>query len=102
MNRTTLLLAATAAALTATPLLARDRSVPVYSDYNPYYLDYKTDISEAKRELRSDLRRARDAASREDAWAEYHREVADARNDFRKEMAERGMVVRRGRVTVEE
>ncbi len=100
MTRTTLLLAATAAALTATPALARDRSVPVYSDYNPYYLDYKTDISEAKRELRKDLARAKDAASREDAWAEYRREVADAEHDFRKEMAERGMIVRRGRVTI--
>jgi hypothetical protein len=37
MNRMTLLLAATAATLAATPSLARDRSVPVYSDYNPYY-----------------------------------------------------------------
>ncbi len=102
MKRMTLLMVAAAATLSATPSLARDRSVPVYSDYNPYYLDYKTDISEAKRELRKDLTRAKDAASREDAWAEYHREVADARHDFRKEMAERGMIVRRGRVTVEE
>jgi len=102
MNRMTLLLAATATALTATPSMARPRSIPVYSDYNPYYLDYKTDISEAKRELRKDLARADDAASREDAWAEYRREIADAKHDFRKEMAERGMIVRNGRVTVEE
>ena len=103
MNRTTLLIAAAATAVIATPSLAKDRhTVPVYSDYNPYYLDYKTDISEAKRELRKDLARADDAASREDAWAEYRREVADARHDFRKEMLERGMIVRNGRVTVEE
>ncbi|MEP9401585.1 hypothetical protein [Sphingomonas sp. VNH70] len=102
MNRMTLLIAATATALTATPSMARPRSVPVYSDYNHYYLDYKTDISEAKRELRKDLARADDAASREDAWAEYRREIADAKHDFRKEMAERGMIVRNGRVTVEE
>lgn len=102
MNSVTLLIAATATALVATPSLAKDRKVPVYSDYNPYYLDYKTDISEAKRELRKDLARANDAADREDAWAEYRREIADARHDFRKEMAERGMIVRRGMVTVEE
>ncbi len=102
MNRMLLLSAAAIATLAATPSSARPRSVPVYSDYNPYYLDYKTDISEAKRELRKDLARADDAASREDAWAEYRREVADARHDFRKEMAERGMIVRNGRVTVEE
>lgn len=102
MNRITLLIAATATAFVATPSLAKDRNVPVYSDYNPYYLDYKTDISEAKRELRKDLARAKDASSREDAWHEYRREIADARHDFRKEMAERGMIVRRGMVTVEE
>ena len=103
MNRTTLLIAAAATAVVVTPALAKDRrTVPVYSDYNPYYLDDKTDVSEAKRELRNDLRRAKDASSREDAWHEYRREIADAEHDFRKEMAERGMVVRRGRVTVEE
>ncbi len=102
MTFRTLLIATAAIAATSTPSMARPRSVPVYSDANPYYLDYKTDLSEAKRELRKDLARADDAASREDAWHEYRREVADARHDFRKEMAERGMVVRRGRVTVEE
>ena len=46
--------------------------------------------------------RADDAADREDAWADYRREIADAKHDFRKEMAERGMIVRNGRVTVED
>lgn len=75
----------------------------VYSDSNPYYLDYKTDLSEAKRELRKDLARANDESDRVDAWAEYHREIADAKHDFAKEMAERGYAVaegRRGQVTV--
>ncbi len=85
----------------ATPAAAHDRNrAAVYSDSNPHYLDYKTDLSEARRELRKDLVRADDAASREDAWAEYRREVADARHDFRKEMAERGVVLRRGEVRV--
>ena len=101
MTRT--MLAALAVATIATPAIARDKwRTPVYSDSNPHYLDYKTDISEAKRELRKDLRRANDRADREDAWAEYRREIADARHDFRKEMAERGVTVRRGTVVVED
>jgi hypothetical protein len=74
----------------------------VYSDSNSHYLDYKTDLSEARRELRSDLARANDQADRVDAWAEYRREVADAQHDFEKEMAERGITVtRRPSVSVE-
>lgn len=74
----------------------------VYSESNSHYLDYKTDLSEARRELRSDLARANDKADRVDAWAEYRREVADARHDFEKEMAERGITVtRRPSVSVE-
>ncbi len=67
----------------------------VYTDSNSHYLDYKTDLSEARRELRKDLARANDPGDRIDAWDEYRREVADARHDFRKEMAERGVMVRR-------
>lgn len=79
------------------------RTSAVYTDSNPHYLDYKTDLSEAKRELRKDLARADDEGDRLDAWAEYRREVADARYDFAKEMAERGVkVTRRGMVRVEE
>ncbi|MEM1195702.1 MAG: hypothetical protein AAGH57_06325 [Pseudomonadota bacterium] len=60
------------------------------NDSNPWWVDYKTDISEAKRELRSDLMRATDFEDRVDAKEEYRREVADAKYDYRKEMAERG------------
>lgn len=63
------------------------------NDSNPWWVDYKTDISEAKRELRSDLRRATDYEDRVDAREEYRREVADAKYDYRKEMAERGFRV---------
>ncbi|MFV0624038.1 hypothetical protein ACBY01_08535 [Sphingomonas sp. ac-8] len=102
MSKTILALAA-AGTLLASPALAGDRNrAPVYSDANPHYLDYKTDLSEAQRELRKDLARANDPADREDAWAEYRREVADAKHDFRKEMAEEGRPIRRiPRVTVE-
>jgi hypothetical protein len=69
-------------------------------DWNSYWLDYKTDVSEAKRELRKDLKRAKKPSDRREAWAEYRREVADAQHDFRKEMREKGYVV--GRVDVTE
>lgn len=69
-------------------------------DWNSYWLDYKTDVSEAKRELRKDLRRAKKPSDRREAWAEYHREITDAGKDFRKEMREKGYSV--GAVSVEQ
>lgn len=98
MNRIILASLATAATLITVPASAHDRiivdgyRVPISpnNDTNKWYLDYRTDISEAKRELRSDLRRATDAEDRRDAWDEYHNEIADAKKDYRKEMVERG------------
>ncbi len=101
-----------AATLASTPALAdgheRDRwtastrsAAWVYSDHNSHYLDYKTSISEAKRELANDLADADDASDRMRARDEYERELADAESDFRKEMAERGVRVPRGRVIAE-
>ena len=95
-----LALAALTASLLATPALA-GKITPYHNEHNRAWLDYQTDLSEARRELASDLRRADDAGDRRDARAEYAREVADARNDFEKEMVERGYPVRRGQVTVE-
>jgi tRNA A37 threonylcarbamoyladenosine modification protein TsaB len=66
---------------------------------NNYWYDYKSDVEEAESELASDLRRAKTAQDRREAWAEYNRELADARHDYRKEMIERGYI-RPGRVTV--
>ncbi|MEO1488604.1 MAG: hypothetical protein AAFR88_04095 [Pseudomonadota bacterium] len=73
----------------------RDRALPIAPNNftNKWWIDYETDISEAKRELRSDLRRATDLEDRVDAREEYRREVADAKYDYRKEMAERGFRV---------
>lgn len=98
----TLMLTATALAVLSGPALARDRAKLVYDDSNSHYLDYKTSISEAKRELRKDLADADDEADRIDAYAEYDAEVADAEKDFRKEMAERGIRIPAGRVSVTE
>ena len=98
---------AAAVAMLATPALAHANwpaGRPVYSDSNHFWLDYKTDISEAQRELQSDLRHAHTMAAHERAWDEYHRELADARHDFRQAMAKRGVYVtprmHRGIVTV--
>lgn len=62
----------------------------VNNDSNKYWLDYQTDVSEAKRELASDLDRATDEEDVREAWAEYYRELRDAQKDYSKEMAERG------------
>jgi hypothetical protein len=89
--------------LLAAPAAAHDYSRPQpapQEDHNSYWLDYKTDLSEAKRELRKDLRRAKKPSDKREAWAEYRREVADAGKDYRKEMREKGYAV--GQVTVSE
>ena len=97
------LMIATAMTLLATPALARDvATAEVFTDSNSHYLDYKTSISEAKRELRKDLAAAKDESDRVEVIAEYEAEIADAEKDFRKEMAERGVVLPKGSVTVEE
>lgn len=90
-------------ALIATPAAAGDkhhRGPAPRDDGNSYWLDYKTDVSEAERELRSDLRDAGDEEDRRDAWEEYRQELADAKQDFRREMRERGYSV--GRVYVDD
>lgn len=99
MRHPTILAALAAATLAATPAFA-DRGLPPEDDSNSYWLDYKTDISEAKRELRSDLKDARTERDRREAWAEYRREVADARKDYSKQMLDKGY--RLGTVTVED
>ena len=101
--KTLVTLAGMAALATTAPAFAHRHHANVdfvQDDSNPYWLDYRTDVSEAKRELTSDLRHADDAGDRERAWSEYRREIADARADFRKEMIERGDRV--GTVTVGE
>ncbi|WOE75256.1 hypothetical protein [Alterisphingorhabdus coralli] len=64
------------------------------NDSNKFWLDYRTDVSEAERELDSDLRRATDEEDRREAWAEYYNELRDAKKDYAEEMTERGYIVR--------
>ncbi len=99
--RMTLASLALAGTLIAAPAAAHDRDREIVvrgykaiispNNYsNKWWIDYQTDISEAKRELASDLRRATDEEDRRDAHEEYRQEIRDARHDYRKEMAERG------------
>jgi hypothetical protein len=72
---------------------------PFAGRYNNYWYDYKSDVDEAENELRKDLRRAKTAQDKREAWAEYNNELKDARHDYAKEMVELGYI-RPGRVTV--
>ena len=94
-----LTIALAVAALLATPAVAA-RGELTNDEFNPWYRDYQTDLSEARRELRKDLADADSRQDRERAHAEYRREVFDARQDYQKEMSERGY--RTGTVTVED
>jgi hypothetical protein len=73
---------------------------PYSGVYNNYWYDYRSDVEEAENELRKDLRRAKTAQDRREAWSEYNRELRDARSDYAKEMRERGYRIPRGEVIV--
>jgi hypothetical protein len=74
------------------------RTSPIAGVVNQYWYNYKADILEAEKELRSDLRHATDREDRWDAWDEWETEVVDADKDYVKEMRKKGY--RSGRVTV--
>lgn len=74
---------------------------PIAGVRNNYWYDYRSDVEEAESELRKDLKRARKASDRREAYAEYNRELFDARKDYRQEMVEKGYA-RRGEVIVED
>jgi hypothetical protein len=74
---------------------------PLAGVRNNYWYDYRSDVEEAENELRKDLRRAKTAQDKREAWAEYNRELRDARKDYTKEMVEKGYINRpRGEVIV--
>ena len=103
MTKTIATAIAAAITLTAAPAVAQDSEQEgeiivradvmdpaPNNDTNSYWVDYKTDVSEAKRELVSDLDRTTDEEDRREAYAEYFSELRDARKDYREEMTERG------------
>ncbi len=70
---------------------------PIAGIENSLWFDYRIDVTEAQKELSSDLRRASDVEDLRDAWEEYAFELRDEREDYVEEMAERGY---RGIVTI--
>lgn len=71
---------------------------PISGVENKLWFNYQTDILEAKKELRSDLRRVSDSEDLRDAWDEYRIELGSARRTYVKQMRKRGY--RFGTVTV--
>lgn len=71
---------------------------PIAGIENHLWFDYRIDITEAQKELASDLRHADDVEDRRDAWEEYARELRHERIDYVRDMARRGY---RGVVTLE-
>jgi hypothetical protein len=74
-------------------------SSPVAGIENALWFNYRIDVTEAQKELTSDLRRADDVENLSDAWEEYAAELRHERRHYVKEMAERGF---RGSVTIED
>ncbi|WP_435417067.1 hypothetical protein WAB17_09225 [Parerythrobacter aurantius] len=71
---------------------------PIAGIENSLWFDYRIDVTEAQKELVSDLRDASDVEDRREAWEEYARELKHERFDYIEDMAERGY--RMGEVTV--
>ena len=69
---------------------------PIAGIENSLWFDYRIDVTDAQKELTSDLRRASDTEDRRDAWDEYAHELKHERVHYIEEMAERGY--RAGRV----
>jgi len=71
---------------------------PIGGFENRFWFDYRINLTEARKELASDLRGASDTEDLLDAWDEYRGELSHERGHYIKEMAERG--VRYGTVSV--
>ncbi|HEX7875410.1 MAG TPA: hypothetical protein VF489_02380 [Sphingobium sp.] len=65
-------------------------NMPIAGVENNAWFNYQTDLAEARKELKKDLRAATDTEDERDAWDEYRTELADARHDYVKEMKEKG------------
>jgi hypothetical protein len=65
-------------------------TLPIAGIENRLWFDYRINVTEAQKELGSDLRRATDIEDRRDAWEEYAVELKHERVHYIEEMAERG------------
>ena len=63
---------------------------PIAGIENKYWFDYRIDITEAQKELKSDLGKADDVEDLRDAWEEYAEELREEREDYVRKMAKRG------------
>lgn len=105
MRISTLFAGLTILGAAASPVLAQAgtnhievRKEPVAGQYDKHWYNYRADILEADKELKSDLRRASDAEDTREAWEEYENELIDADKDYVEEMRDRNYRV--GRVTI--
>ncbi|MBI1402252.1 MAG: hypothetical protein GC147_03440 [Porphyrobacter sp.] len=73
-------------------------TAPIAGIENKLWFDYRIDVTEAQKELHSDLGRASDIEDLRDAWEEYARELRKERIHYIERMAKRGY--RSGTVTV--
>ena len=95
-----LAIGATATAAAAAPMLYEEAlaheeeqriiDAPIAGIYNSPWFDYRIDVLEAQKELKSDLRRATDTEDQRDAWSEYAHELNEEREDYIGTMAKRG------------
>lgn len=73
-------------------------TAPIAGIENALWFDYLIDVTEAQKELKSDLGKADDIEDLRDAWEEYGQELRHERIDYIEDMAKRGY--RMGEVTV--
>ncbi|MAF63261.1 MAG: hypothetical protein CL680_17620 [Blastomonas sp.] len=88
------------AAAAAIPMLHEERvarleesriiTLPIAGIENRLWFDYRINVTEAQKELGSDLRRATDIEDRRDAWEEYAVELKHERVQYTTKMAKRG------------
>lgn len=88
------------AAMAAIPMLHEEQiarleesriiAIPIAGIENRLWFDYRINVTEAQKELGSDLRGATDIEDRRDAWEEYAVELRHERIHYIEEMAERG------------
>ncbi len=69
---------------------ARIYTRPIAGIENKFWFNYRVNVLETKKELKSDLNDASDAEDLRDAWDEYRNELHDNRYHYTKVMAKRG------------
>ncbi|MCJ2186100.1 hypothetical protein [Novosphingobium beihaiensis] len=63
---------------------------PIGGVRNAKWFDYRINVTESRKELASDLKRATDVEDARDAWGEYAHELKDNRSGYVKAMRKKG------------